>query len=53
LKHGIIPGVFGFSRAILYISILMILMQLNGFVLIFIILGYTTGFVLFKDTPIG
>jgi hypothetical protein len=51
IRKRVIPAFYGVIYAFLHVSIMLVMMSMNGYVILAIIAGYTAGFAVFSDTP--
>jgi hypothetical protein len=51
VKKRVIPAFYAVIYAFLHVSIMLVMMSMNGYVILAIIAGYTAGFAIFSDPP--
>jgi hypothetical protein len=51
IRKRVIPAFYAIIYAFLHVSIMLVMMSVNGYVILAIIAGYTAGFAVFSDPP--
>ncbi len=51
VRKRVIPAIYAIIYAFLHVSIMLVMMSMNGYVILAIIAGYTLGFAVFSDKP--